>query len=126
MEGSAAQSANDVAPSLVAAQLRIWRRLAARRRSPRNIAHPAMKRHLLAAAGEGIPYQLATTINRGSTEAGLMHMSREGIPMISVGVPRRYSYSPHEMIDLNDAAAAVNLIVQFVRDMERHNDLGFL
>jgi putative aminopeptidase FrvX len=41
-------------------------------------------------------------------------------------VPRRYSYSPHEMIDLRDAAAAVNLIVQFIREMEGHTDLGFL
>jgi putative aminopeptidase len=84
-----------------------------------------MKRHLLDAARAGIPYQLATTINRGSTEAGLMHLSRGGIPMISLGVPRRYSYSPHEMIDLNDAMAAVCMIVQFVRDMERHSDLSF-
>jgi endoglucanase len=91
-----------------------------------NIAHPAMKRHLLAAAADKIPYQFATTINGGSTEAGLAHMTRAGIPMISLGVPRRYSYSPHEMIDLNDAAAAVRLIVQFVRDMKRHGDLGFL
>jgi putative aminopeptidase FrvX len=91
-----------------------------------NIAHPAMKRLLLAAAGDQVPYQLATTINRGSTEAGLVHMSRDGIPAISVGVPRRYSYSPHEMIDVGDAAAAVNLIVRFVRQMEGHRNLGFV
>jgi putative aminopeptidase len=92
-----------------------------------NISHPAMKRLLLAAAANGkVPVQFATTINRGSTEAGLIHISRGGIPAISVGVPRRYSYSPHEMIDLRDAAAAVNLIVQFVREMEGHTDLGFL
>ena len=91
-----------------------------------NIAHPAMKRLLLAAAGDEVPYQLATTINRGSTEAGLVHMSRDGIPAISVGVPRRYSYSPHEMIDLGDAAAAVSLIVRFIRGMDDHGNLDFL
>jgi putative aminopeptidase FrvX len=91
-----------------------------------NIGHPAMKRYLLKAAGDQIPYQFATTINGGSTEAGLIHISREGVPAISVGVPRRYSYSPHEMIDLNDAAAAVNLMVQFIREMPYHNNLGFL
>jgi len=91
-----------------------------------NIAHPAMKRLLLAAAdARQIPVQLATTINRGSTEAGLIHISRDGIPAISVGVPRRYSYSPHEMVDLRDAAAAVELIVHFIRDMENHNILCF-
>jgi putative aminopeptidase len=92
-----------------------------------SIAHPAMKRLLLAAATEEqIPIQLAATVNRGSTEAGLIHVSRGGIPTISVGIPRRYSYSPHEMIDLNDAAAAVTLVKAFIRRMEQHQDLNFL
>ncbi|HLI10335.1 MAG TPA: M20/M25/M40 family metallo-hydrolase [Alphaproteobacteria bacterium] len=91
-----------------------------------SIAHPAMKRHLLGAAeAAAIPFQLATTINRGSTEAGLIHISNGGIPTISVGVPRRYSYSPHEAIDLNDAEGAVRLLVRFVRDMEHHVSLDF-
>jgi endoglucanase len=92
-----------------------------------SIAHPAMKRFLIAAADdEHIPIQLAATVNRGSTEAGLIHVSRGGIPTISVGVPRRYSYSPHEMIDLRDAVAAVRLIKSFVRRMEHHKDLSFV
>lgn len=91
-----------------------------------NIAHPAMKRLMVASAGDSIPYQFATTINRGSTEAGLVHLSRDGIPAISVGVPRRYSYSPHEMIDLNDAASAVRLIIQFIRGMKDHGTIAFL
>jgi len=92
-----------------------------------SIAHPAMKRFILAAADLGqIPVQLAATVNRGSTEAGLIHVSRGGIPTISVGVPRRYSYSPHEMIDLRDAVAAVHLVKRFVQQMEHHQDLSFV
>jgi endoglucanase len=49
-----------------------------------------------------------------------------GIPTISVGVPRRYSYSANEVIDLNDAARAVRMLARFVTDMEEHVDLGFL
>src|SRR5262245_21980125 len=90
-----------------------------------SIAHPAMKRHLLAAADADIPVQLATHLGHGSTEAASIHLVREGIPTISVGVPRRYSYSPNEMVDLNDGAGAVRLLVQFVREMERHGDLSF-
>lgn len=92
-----------------------------------SIAHPAMKRYLLQAAGhDGIPFQLATHLWRGSTEAASIHLVREGIPTISVGVPRRYSYSPNEVIDLNDAAHAVKLLVRFVTEMEEHVDLGFV
>lgn len=92
-----------------------------------SIAHPAVKRHLLAAADEAaVPVQLATHLLRGSTEAASIHLSRDGVPTISVGVPRRYSYSPNEVVDLNDAAGAVKLLTRFVLDMERHVDLGFL
>ena len=92
-----------------------------------NIAHPAMKRLVLAAAAdEQAPVQLAATVNRGSTEAGLIHVSQGGIPAISIGIPRRYSYSPHEMIDLRDAVAAVRLVKRFVRQMEQHLDLSFV
>src|SRR5690606_7517703 len=84
-----------------------------------SIAHPAMKHHLLAAADSaGIDVQLASLLDRGSPETATIHIANGGIPTINVGVPRRYSYSPHEMIDLNDAAKAVALLTQFVRDME--------
>jgi putative aminopeptidase len=92
-----------------------------------SIAHPAVKRYLLAAAeAEGLAVQLATHLLRGSTEAASIHLTREGVPTISVGVPRRYSYSPNEVVDLNDLAQAVRLLVRFVHDMDTHTDLGFL
>src|SRR5439155_19099275 len=92
-----------------------------------SIAHPAMKRYLLGAAeAEGVPAQLATHISRGSTDAAAIHLSAGGIPTISIGVPRRYSYSPNEVVDLNDLAGAVRVLARFVREMERHEDLGFL
>jgi putative aminopeptidase len=92
-----------------------------------SIAHPAMKRYLLSAAeSERIPVQLATHLLRGSTEAASIHLTRDGVPTISVGVPRRYSYSPNEVVDLNDLALAVRLLARFVRDMEHHTDLGFV
>ncbi len=92
-----------------------------------SIAHPAMKRYLLTAAEtERIAVQRATHLIRGSTEAASVHLARDGVPTISVGVPRRYSYSPNEVVDLNDIAMAVRLLARFVRDMETHTDLTFV
>jgi len=92
-----------------------------------SIAHPAMKRYLLQAAdAEGVPVQLATHLTRGSTEAASIHLSRDGIPTISIGVPRRYSYSPNEVVDLDDLAGAVQVLTRFVQETEHHGDLGFL
>jgi endoglucanase len=92
-----------------------------------SIAHPAMKRHLLGAAeAEGVPVQLATHLVRGSTDAAAIHLSAGGIPTISIGVPRRYSYSPNEVVDLNDLAGAVRVLTRFVGQMDRHHDLEFV
>ncbi|HXJ82391.1 MAG TPA: M20/M25/M40 family metallo-hydrolase, partial [Candidatus Methylomirabilis sp.] len=92
-----------------------------------SIAHPAMKRHLLAAAeAEGVPVQLVTHMARGSTDAAAIHLTTGGIPTISIGVPRRYSYSPNEVVDLNDLAGAVRVLVRFVGDMPKHHDLEFV
>jgi putative aminopeptidase len=86
-----------------------------------SIAHPAMKHHLLAAAdAEAIQVQLASLLDRGSPESATVHIANGGIPTINVGVPRRYSYSPHEVVDLNDVAKAVKLLVRFAKDMEKH------
>jgi putative aminopeptidase len=92
-----------------------------------SIAHPAMKRHLLAAAeAAGVPMQLATHLARGSTDAAAIHLSAGGIPTISIGVPRRYSYSPNEVVDLNDLAGAVRVLTRFIGDMGKHHDLAFV
>jgi endoglucanase len=92
-----------------------------------SIAHPAMKRHLLAAAESAeIEVQLASLLDRGSPESATIHIANGGIPTINVGVPRRYSYSPHEVIDLNDAAEAVKLLTRFAADMEKHQKLEFI
>jgi endoglucanase len=86
-----------------------------------------MKRHLLGAAeAEGVPVQLATHLARGSTDAAAIHLSAGGIPTISIGVPRRYSYSPNEVVDLNDLAGAVRVLTRFVGQMDRHHDLEFV
>lgn len=85
-----------------------------------------MKRYLLQAAdAEGVPVQLATHLTRGSTGAASIHLSRDGIPTISIGVSRRYSYSSNEVVDLDGLAGAVQVLTRFVREMEHHDDLGF-
>jgi putative aminopeptidase len=92
-----------------------------------SIAHPAMKRYLLGAAeAEGVPVQLATHLARGSTDAAAIHLSAGGVPTISIGVPRRYSYSPNEVVDLNDLAGAVRVLTRFIGEMSRHHDLEFV
>ena len=58
----------------------------------------------------GIPHQEAI-LEGGSTNATAIHYSRSGVPAIAITIPRRYSHSPIEVVDLNDIAATLQLVV---------------
>jgi putative aminopeptidase len=91
------------------------------------LIHPAMKRWMTTTAKRiGVPYQLATMVGISFTDSSVVHLAREGIPTGGLGLARRYSHSPVEMADLNDAAHAVCFLRAFVEDMVQHKDIGFL
>ncbi len=69
-----------------------------------------------AAKNAGVPYQLAT-FTGGNTDATAMHLSRAGVPSGAVTIPRRYSHSPVEFMDLNDAASSLELLRDLVLRM---------
>ena len=58
---------------------------------------------LLRTAGDdlGIPYQVRQP-GGGGTDAGAIHLSRAGIPAVSVSVPGRYLHTPVSIIRLTD------------------------
>ena len=66
---------------------------------------------LLRTAGdeEKIPYQLRQP-GGGGTDAGAIHLSRAGIPAISVSVPGRYLHTPASIIRLKDWQNSVALL----------------
>jgi endoglucanase len=91
-----------------------------------HIVHPRLLTWLEQAAAEaGVPVQLVTSIGRAASDAGAIHLSRQGVPTGVVGLPRRYSHSPICTFDLNDAVSAVRLLAAFVARMGQHTDLSF-
>lgn len=46
-----------------------------------------------------------------------MHLAGSGIPSGAVTIPRRYSHSPVEMLDLRDAVSALGLLRELVLRM---------
>lgn len=69
-----------------------------------------------AAKGAGVAYQF-TTFTGGNTDATAMHLQRSGIPSGAVTIPRRYSHSPVELMDLRDAVAAHDLLKYLILTM---------
>ena len=80
-----------------------------------SIIHPEMKTLLINAANElDITYQLKAAA-AGGTDAGVISISRQGVPTGSVAVPCRYLHSPSEVIDIKDALDTVKLLEKAIR-----------
>lgn len=83
-----------------------------------HIAHLGVKRLMeQAAARAGVALQLATVIGKANTDAAAIHLAREGIPTGGLGICRRYSHSPVETIDINDAVGAVQVLIEMMKSM---------
>ncbi|MBI5709878.1 MAG: M42 family metallopeptidase [Candidatus Eisenbacteria bacterium] len=58
-------------------------------------------------------------VERGGTDAGKIHMTGEGVPSISLGVPSRYIHSHVSIIHRRDFDATVKLLVALVKRLDR-------
>jgi endoglucanase len=85
----------------------------------------ACKAIIAAAERAGVPYQLAVT-DGGVTDAAAAHLVAGGIATLQVNIPRRYSHSPVEMLDLRDLAAVLSLVEELVLHPPTTEELSFL
>lgn len=88
---------------------------------------PRAARNAMVAAAKraGVPYQLAIA-NGGITDAGAAHLAAGGTPTLELKLPRRYSHSPVETLDLADLAAAIALVEELVLHPPTADDLAFI
>ncbi|MBS3815706.1 MAG: M20/M25/M40 family metallo-hydrolase [Hadesarchaea archaeon] len=81
------------------------------------ISHPKLNDFLINTAEKrDIPYQLEL-LEHGGTDAGRIHITREGVPSTVIGVPTRYLHSPIEVLDLNDLEAGAKLLESVLRNL---------
>jgi endoglucanase len=80
---------------------------------------------IAAAQRAGVSYQLAVT-SRGVTDAAAAHLACGGVTTLEVKIPRRYSHSPVEMLDLRDLAAVLDLVEELVLHPPTAGELSFL
>ena len=64
-----------------------------------------------------IPYQMRE-LTAGGTDAGRIHLVREGIPAGVISVPTRYIHSPVSIIDKNDFENTIKLMKAFLDSIE--------
>lgn len=87
---------------------------------------PRAARDVIIAAAErvGVPYQLGI-MPGGATDAAAAHLVAGGIPSLQINIPRRYTHSPVELLDLRDLAATLAMAQELVTHPPTAEDLAF-
>ncbi len=70
-----------------------------------------------------IPLQFES-VERGGTDAGRIHVTGQGVPTLSMGVPARYIHSHVSMIDRRDFDATVKLLAAVVKRLDKKTVAG--
>ncbi len=80
------------------------------------IAHPKVKELLIRLAEEKkIDYQLEV-LPAGGTDAGAIHLTKEGVPSGTISIPCRYVHTVSEMVDVRDVKNCIDLVLAVIQD----------
>lgn len=91
-----------------------------------HMINPGMRDFLRTAAGDaGVTLQEAIFYG-GTSDVSAIHLEQGGIPAGVLNIARRYSHSPVETLDLNDAVDTLLVLEAAARSFSRATDLGFL
>ena len=61
-----------------------------------------------------IPFQRDVIVS-GGTDAGSIHVAREGVRTGGISIPTRYVHTPLEVADLGDVEACAALVAAFAQ-----------
>ena len=90
------------------------------------LASVAVRKFLQNVAKENnIPYQVEILVGIG-TDAGEMQHAGKGVPTCGISIPSRAAHSAVELIDLEDAENAKELLKAFVLAMKDKDDFKFV
>ncbi|SCG83363.1 peptidase M42 family protein [Proteiniborus sp. DW1] len=78
------------------------------------LVSPVVKDFMVKVAKDkNIPYQLEV-LERGGTDSGAIHLTKEGVPSGVISVPTRYVHSPSETISKNDVNNCISLLLNII------------
>ncbi len=84
------------------------------------IPNQKLKEFVIEVAEEAkIPYQLSI-VSRGGTDAGRLHLYKEGRPSIVLGIPTRHIHSHVSIFHRNDFENMVKLLVELIKRLDEN------
>jgi len=82
------------------------------------VPNPRLLNFVIKTAKENnIRYQLSS-IAKGGTDAGVIHITHKGCPSVVLGVPTRHIHSHNGILDLGDVEMAINLTISLVKNLD--------
>lgn len=82
------------------------------------VPHAGLRNLVIETAEEhGIPFQY-DVMARGGTDAGRMHLNRNGVPSIVIGIATRYIHSHAAILHRDDIDNAVRLITEVIKKLD--------
>ncbi len=82
-----------------------------------SIAHRPLRAFVTdTAVKHGFPYQNKNVVS-GGNDAGAIHLTRAGVPAVSISVPCRYIHSPAIVASLSDIANTTRLLGAVLQDL---------
>ncbi len=70
------------------------------------------------ASENDIPHQLGVYPRYSGTDANLLQLAGEGIPVMVISIPLRYMHTPVEMVQIKDIKRTSRLLTQLITDLE--------
>ena len=89
-----------------------------------NINHGVLARLEAAARALGLDYQLGAEPRGTGTDANPAQLARGGKITALVSIADRYMHTPTEVVSLADMESCVQILTQFVLDLDRDTDLS--
>ena len=89
------------------------------------ISNPKLRRAIESIAKKNkIPFTY-DGLAAGGTDAGAIHLARDGVITMVLSIPSRYIHSHNSLVSLTDMQATVDVLVNFIKDFNR-NKLNLL
>jgi endoglucanase len=59
----------------------------------------------------------------GGTDASAIRLTKSGIPATTIGIPRRYSHSPVEMLNIEDLSNLIQIVTKSIERLDHNFNL---
>lgn len=89
------------------------------------IPNPRLRKFMIQVAEENNIKWQSAFLNRGGTDAGIIHITGIGAPSLFIGIPTRHIHSHNGILDLDDVENAIQLLIAVIKKLDKKTVASF-